>query len=250
MSFTLMRRSPAQAPPPARPLRRRLRVVAVAGLAVVLLGGLAATVWPAHHPAVPVGHRATRPADPIPDVSFVVLSGGTVPISRTAGPRVHDGPTRSGFAHTPRGAAFAAAWLLTATSPYGGPDVYGPTITGQVIGQDAFALRDMDDAVYRQSADELGVAYGTPIPVPGAPSTFAGYRLAPSAAGTQRVHVLVANTAIYSLSGDVVYLDVDLTLSWSGGDWRLVAPVDGDWSTVTTEVHAPSTVAYTPFAEG
>lgn len=78
----------------------------------------------------------------------VELVGARLPVSPTVGPRTLDHGLARGFSHDAPGAAFAALHLSLRVTPEVGPDVYGPTLAAQVVGDDTVALRTIVDEEY------------------------------------------------------------------------------------------------------
>ena len=75
------------------------------------------------------------------EVSWTRLAGVDLPMSPDTGPTQTEGGLARGFAHTPAGAVVAALHLLVRTTPQVGPAVFDPTMTDQVVGCDAAAMR-------------------------------------------------------------------------------------------------------------
>jgi len=175
---------------------------------------------PAAEPTAEQPGPTAVPTVPPADVRWELVGQTAVPVSDTAGPTRIAGGTAAGYAHTPEGALIAAAQLATRAGLSAGRDSWEPTIEQQFEpGPD----RDRLLAALRDAAD-------TPAG-PGELSQLAGYLYqswtpdtaviglafrAPSA-GTPRYHVL------------------SLTLRWRDGDWRMVAPPGGAWTSVNRQ---------------
>ncbi len=158
------------------------------------------------------------PVTPPPDVTVDSFDGAQLPVSRTAGPLHVEAGLASGFATTPRGAAFAALHLALRASPDAGPAVYRPTIAHQVAG-DATAYLTVVEADYATDAAKAGVAPGQPLPSTAVP---AGWRVDVfSATQPTTVHLLLGST------GSPLLVDVPVSLLLVGGDWQLLPPPSG-----------------------
>jgi hypothetical protein len=159
----------------------------------------------------------TPPSSAPQDVTWALVGQTAVPTSAAAGPDTVAGGTASGFAHTPVGALVAAAQISARAAFSAGRDSWEPTIERQFVPSD-----DRDRLVAA-----LEAAGDTPA-APGELSQIAGFQYlsyspdtaviglamrAPSA-GTPRYHVLT------------------LTVVWRDGDWRMVAPPGGAWTSV------------------
>ncbi|MFG3423363.1 hypothetical protein [Micromonospora sp. NPDC048063] len=224
----------AQPPPWTRPgfiaAAALVVVILVAGLLIAVLSGGddggngTATGTPPPSPAatgsttmeaLPTAAPTTAPAD----VRWELVGQTAVPVSASAGPN-RTGTTASGYAHTPEGALIAAAQISVRAGFSAGRQSWEPTIQQQF---EPTADRDRLLAALREAGDAPAQ--------PGELSQIAGYQYqfytpdtaviglvfrAP-AAGTPRYHVL------------------SLTLRWRDGDWRMVAPPGGAWTSVNRE---------------
>jgi hypothetical protein len=116
----------------------------------------------------------------------------------------------------------AAAQISTRAGFYAGRSCWEPTITNQfVVSADRDAL-----LAQLKSAEQSGV----PAAAPGTLAQIAGFRFT-SYTGDTAVVGLVRR------SPQGKFALTTLTVVWSDGDWRLVAPPRGEWTMVTnTEV--------------
>jgi hypothetical protein len=238
-----------------RPIRTIVATVAAAGL---LTAGLWLAASDGGRAPMPTGSRPAVPAPPdvagsVPlpatttmplvwpaDVWWTVVAGFHLPMSGQVGPARESAGRVWGFAHTPVGAVFAALHLVVRTSPQVGPAVWAPTLRDQVVGPDAAAYADAVAAGYEAARQRLRLPWGQPLePIT---ATVAGVRVqnytpqgcdlqllieAPDGAGTARAVTLVR-------------------LSWTGGDWRLVAPPMGDWATARSTASTHAAAGFTP----
>lgn len=198
----------------------------------------------------------TEPVDPTePDATAIgtrtmSLQGFRLPASPTAGPRVAVDGRASGFARTDLGAALAAVHISIRTGALVGPGVYGPTITEQVVGPHAERLRTRTDAEYNQERTAAGVASGEPLFTdcaasgPGC-SRVLGYEITRRDGDDIVVHLLVH--ALDAAPGATELFDARMTVRWSDGDWRLVAPPGGDWSDVVVPAADDALSQYVSF---
>jgi hypothetical protein len=217
------------------PARRVPRRVLPAALAVIVVAGaglalLLARGGPDAGRAAPGGSAAPSPAGTaIPPVSLAGLRwsayhGVMLPSSPAAGPRDTSGGLASGFADTPLGALTAALNIAVRANAQWGPGVYGPTIRGQVTGPYAAALLADCQATYAQDSKAAHVTGGAPLG--NAYVTEEAFRWvawSPAAATVDLV------SAAPGSQGVTVRATVRVQVTWSGGDWRVVAPPGGDW---------------------
>jgi hypothetical protein len=196
--------------------------------------------------AAPGGSAAPSPAGTaIPSVSLAGLRwsayhGVMLPSSPAAGPRESSGGLASGFADTPLGALTAALNIAVRANAQWGPGVYGPTIRGQVTGPYAGALLAGCQATYAQDSKAAHVAGGAPLG--NAYVTEEAFRWvawSPAAATVDLV------SAAPGSQGVTVRATVRVQVTWSGGDWRVVAPPGGDWGNAASGLSSLS--GYTLF---
>lgn len=175
------------------------------------------------------------------DLTWVAVAGLDLPVSATAGPRDLAGGRAQQFAQTPSGAVLAALHLLVRTSPQVGPRVWGPTLREQVVGPDVAAYVDAVNQDYAAGREQLQVPHGDPL----APiyASIAGVRIDAYSPQAASLRLLIEAP---DGDGGVARAATVVQVSWSGSDWHLIAPPQGDWSTVRALV-GPSVVrGYTP----
>ena len=239
------------------PARRPRRLLPAAAAAVAVAGAAAALViarsGTAGSSAAPGARRAAPAASPasalqapqLPQVSVGGLRwsdfhGIELPASASAGPRDTAGGLASGFADTPLGALTAALNIAVRANAQWGPGVYGPTIRDQVTGLYAAALLAGCQATYAQASQAAHVTGGAPLG--NAYVTEEAFRwLAwnPAAATVDLV------SAAPGSQGTTVRAVVRVQVTWSGGDWREVAPPGGDWGNAAAQLSSLS--GYTVF---
>lgn len=227
---------------PARHARRQLAALAAAIAFLLFAVTLVALRWQRTHPtdAPDAGHAPSAPGSPAPSAPAVTwhdVAGVDLPFSTVHGPRVTEHGQAAGYTHTEQGAALAAVQVLMRTSATAGPDVYRPVLTGQVIGPTATTLAHSLDERYQH----LRAQHAGPIvdgrPIPGNNATIAGYLATGHDDPTDLAVVDVLLTAPTLDAGQLI--DFIVTLRWTDGDWRVIAPPDGDWGNLTYRLDAP-----------
>ena len=243
-----------------RARRSTRRVILVAGVAGVLLVGLglAGGLWlgrqsdtpstrtsaspkqttSASSSPAPVGSPTTATLD---GLRWMDTNGIFLPVSAQGGPQ-QVGNRASGFAHTPTGALMAAVHIAPRTDAAMGSDIFRPTIQDQVIGDDQPKLLSTVEADYKNQRDKSGIAEGKPIRR--STTVVRGFRMSTYATDVTYLNVLLSDT---DTSGQTVLVDFRLQVRWSGSDWKLNAPVNGQWRSATAQVG--STAGYTLFPE-
>lgn len=215
---------------PVSPWSRPGFVLSAGFVAVLAVAAAVIGLWPSDDPgpggtpAPPSTSAETSalptaiPSAPPGDVTWQPVGHGRVPVSRSAGPaRVQDG-TASGFAHSPEGALIAAAQLNVRAAFSSGRASWEPTIENQFLpGVD----RDRLLTAMRSVSEQAGES--------GEVSPISGY-IYQSYSPDTAVIALVYRAEI---SGSTVYQVVTNTLRWSNGDWRMVAPPGGSWTSVS-----------------
>lgn len=193
--------------------------------------------------AAPPGDQATLLAGA--EVTWSRFCGVDLPHSDVHGPHGGDGQHRYGFARDAGGAVVAAAHLLVQVSPQTGPEVFAPTVSEQVVGPDADALRQAVHDQYTQLSDAAQLPYGQP----GCPiyARLAGFVIDSHTADATSLRLLVEGPGH---DGAAQWASLLVQLSWADGDWRLVAPPLGDWSRVSTLLAASAVESFTPLAPG
>jgi len=232
--------------------RRRRRDRALATLAVLLIAAVATGILIATHrrtrkgaatptrQPVPTSSSPSTSAAPSPgsaaDLTTIQFQGATVPVSRSSGPFRITGDLASGFAETPLGAALAAVHISARVNPDAGPAVFRPTITAQTTGDPAAFLNNINDQ-YQADAGQAGVAPGAPVSH-GTPGEVMGYKVdSYSVTGPTTVHLLA------SQPGTSLVVDIPVTVTWTGSDWKLIPPPGGSFSGSRVD----SSAGYTTF---
>lgn len=163
------------------------------------------------------------------ELTWTSAHGVALPVSTVHGPReMHDGRA-SGFSRTEVGAAIAAAHLVAMTSPSVGPAVFEPTLAVQVVGANASVMAERVAEQYQALRLSAGVQAGRSVP--GADADLVGFALDAFDRETGHATVRLVLTSAELRSGDRV-LELSVVLTWSAGDWRLVAPPNGVWDSV------------------
>ena len=166
-------------------------------------------------------------------IRWVAYQQYLLPESVTAGPRDTADGFASGFSDTPLGALLAALNIAPRSSWQFGPAVFQPVIEDQVTGQ-------YQPDLYSSAIDDWETAGGQ-LPagsVPGRQLGFAWQDYTPHSAA-----VTLLQSAV--IGGSTVYTATEVQVQWSGGDWMIVAPDNGDWADATVQVASPG--GYTLF---
>ncbi|PBC72417.1 hypothetical protein BX261_7291 [Streptomyces sp. 2321.6] len=158
------------------------------------------------------------------DVSWDLVTTVALPRSKSAGPLKIDGKVASCYAHTPRGALMAAANGFY-RSILSAPDV--KPLKAQVLpgaGRDALEkqLKKIDQPV--QS---------------GQMAQIAGFRIVSYTDTTTVVSLVNGSQSAQSLKAS------DITVQWSGNDWKIVPPPGGGLNTPGDQLS--SLDGYIPF---
>jgi hypothetical protein len=163
------------------------------------------------------------------------VDGAPVPESASDGPSKLTSSTASGFTDTESGAVLAAVNITVRTSGQLGPAVFSPTITSQVTGEWQETLMGAAWQEYQESGSQS--ADGAPSAK--ATMTVTGFKIGSWSPGSAAVTLAVdADSARYE------EVTVPVKLTWTGGDWRLVAPASGQYA--ATPAAAPSCGAPVP----
>lgn len=222
--------------------RSRQLLAVAAGIAILVLAAIAfggvlsqrGSETPGAAP--PTSSLAARgpTQTPAPDVTWAPVAGVDLPISRQHGPRSIDDDLASGFSDSELGAALAAAHVLIRSGPTVGPNIYGPTITEQVVGANAAALKLLVDEQYEQLRGSAGAADGESV---AGDAEVVGYRVAAydPPAGTAQIEVYLSSSDLQARSQ---MLRFDVQLQRGDDDWQVVAPPRGDWAAATTVLSA------------
>ena len=239
--------------------RRRRALMAIVTFALIGVGVVLIHVrtQPGTHkitgktPAIPArpAQQANRrpgagmqnsPADAGEGLNWVNFHGIELPVSAHDGPRDTSHGLAWGFTDTPRGALLAAINIGARTAALWGPAVYTPTITHQVVGPDAVALLNSDTSNYKglraTSHVQAGQAAGRGYAVETA------YRFVAWTPADATVDVVSEGPGN---NGSTVLAVTRIEVVWQRGDWRAVAPPDGDWASSASSVS--SLTGYTAF---
>ena len=235
--------------------RRRIRRLVIAALVGIVV--VAACVYPAGlyvNAHLEDGQRATPAATVGPsaglevadallpaDVASTRLAGVALPTSPETGPARTVGALAGGFAQSRAGAVVAALHLLVRTAPQVGPAVFEPTIAEQVTGEHATAMGSVVADLYRRGAARAGLSYGQPLG--DLPARVVGIRIDAYTEAEAHLSVL---TAAPDATGVSRYAATAVTLVWSDGDWRLLAPPGGSWDDLVRIVDPAQAAGYTP----
>lgn len=236
--------------------RRATAVVAgvVALLALVIVGAVVFVVRgggpgtsSARSPVIPPESRGGEVTSTLPGRTDVLTAdtvrwsdfhGISVPVA-AAGPTKVQGGRASGFAHTSAGAVLAAIHISYRSESSAGPLVFEPTIAEQVVGPDKGTFLSNREASYQTSKARYGVGPDGAI--------TADY----DKAQRERVRVWAyrvdsydpANASVQLLSQFVAvggttpsYVNFAVTVRWVDGDWRILAPFNGEWATGATSL--------------
>jgi hypothetical protein len=229
--------------------QRRRRRSAVLLLAAVIAFAAWAQHYTHRHAAAdavaPTGTApAARPHAPASPVTATVrwtdFHGIEVPVSPQAGPHhIHNGLS-GGFTDTRLGAVLASVNIGVRTAAQWGPRIYQPTINHHVIGPAARLLLAADNSDYAALRAAAHVAPGQPAGRGYA--VEAAYRLI---SYTPRSATAAIVTEGPASNGTTVLAVTRVRVRWLRGDWRVVAPPGGTWSSSATAVSSLS--GYTTF---
>ena len=215
-------------------------IVLVFGLGIGSALAFRARPGTARHPiasvaARPAPHKAAGPSllpalgnaslDPA-QVSFRDVYGAAVPVS-PAGPH-HIGADGqvSGFDQTPAGAVEAAASISYAASPVQPMATLQATVANQVVGPDQAAF-------LAQLESQQPAATPDPAQIGAARAARLGvwaYRVGSYTPSLAQVDLLVRASS----AGGTAFVSFATQVQWSGQDWRLVAPLGGNWQSAAT----------------
>jgi hypothetical protein len=209
---------------------------AVLVLALVLVALALSARAPRSGPVTGGQPASDAPTASTRDVRWEQVGGVALPVSATHGPRIETHGRASGYSRSEKGAALAAAQVLMRTSATSGSDVFLPVIASQVTGANVAAFQATTLQQYEALRAQTAVASGAAIP--GGDARILGYRIARYGdnAGAATVEVVVASTSRGAAAGLVSFA---VSLQWSYDDWRVLAPPDGDWGSVATQLGTP-----------
>jgi len=161
------------------------------------------------------------------------VDGAIVPVSAADGPARTAGGLASGYSDTPAGAVLAAVNVAVRVSGQLGPAIFVPTIGRQVTGA---ATQDLLTAAWQEYGQATGnqpSAFGGPAgPATAVVTSFRVTAWSPA----QAAITLTASAG----GGGQEQVTVPLQLQWLAGDWRLVAPAAGTFTTSPAAARVPS----------
>jgi hypothetical protein len=214
--------------------------VAGAGLALLLARGGPAAGHPAAGSSAPGPAGTTIPQVSLAGLRWSAYHGVELPSSPAAGPRDTNGGLAEGFTDTPLGALLAALNIAVRANAQWGPGIYGPTIRDQVTGPDAAALLSACQAGYAQASQAAHVTGGAPLGnAYVSEQAFRWVAYSPSDATVDLV------SAGPGSNGVTVRAATRVEVTWSGGDWRVIAPPGGNWGNAAAALSSLS--GYTAF---
>jgi hypothetical protein len=236
--------------------RRRRKLALVLAVALVLTAAALAHHGPAH--ASHLRDKATAPptrtaaktpstrapatADASADLKWIDFHGIELPVSAHDGPHHISSGLAWGFSDTPRGALLAAVNIAVRTAAQWGPAIYQPTIRSQVTGPDASTLLRADASNYAALRAAAHVRPGQPAGRGYA--SEAAYQFAAYTPGSATVDIVTEGPGA---DGTTVLTVTRIQVNWLRGDWRVVAPPDGNWASSATT--ASSLTGYTTFSD-
>jgi hypothetical protein len=236
---------------------RRRRELAFA-ITVALILAVAALAYHAHSQgghqkdkatAQATGTRAKRPgtrapatADASADLNWIDFHGIKLPVSAQDGPHHVSGGLAWGFTDTPRGALLAAVNITVRTAAQWGPAIYQKTIRNQVTGPDTSTLLQGDASDYAALQAAAHVRPGQPAGRGYA--VEAAYQFAAYTPFAATVDIVTEGPGA---AGATVLTVTRIEVIWLRGDWRVVAPADGNWASSATT--ASSLTGYTTFPD-
>ena len=175
-------------------------------------------------------------------LNWIDFHGIELPVSAQCGPHHSSGGLAWGFSDTTLGAVLAAVNIVVRTAAQWGTAIYQPTIRNQVTGPGASALLKTDASEYAALRSAARVRPGQPVGRGYAVEV--AYRVAAYAQGTAKVDIVTEGPGN---SGATVMVVTRIEMAWLHGDWRVVAPADGDWA--SSAGSASSLTGYTTFPD-
>lgn len=221
---------------------RRRRVIIAVTLAVSLSAATAILLRPDRQPEPPPPDPPAKPTDkpslsanpavPLGDLRWARFNGLLLPNSPTDGPS----SGTAGYTRTPRGALLAALNIAVRANARWGPRIFEPIITRQVIGQDAQQLLTRVRDSYKQQRSQTGAAAGAALgPVYAVEEGFRWHGYTPDRAA---LDLLTAGPG--TSPGSTVRACTRVEVAWRHGDWRVIAPPNGDWGNAASPVQSTS----------
>jgi len=229
---------------------RRTRIVAFAALAAVALvaaavialgGGDDKTIRsPSRGNSQQTGKDAPSETLTAENVKFSDVYGAQIP-SSAAGPKETAGGRALGFERSPAGAVLAAINIFARAESRPGPGVFEPTITEQVTGPDKDKLLANSQKGYAERATQGTGPDGALISAienaRNNRSSLWAYRIDSYDNSSVAVNLLLRTVS----TGTPIYVNFAVTVRWTEGDWRLVAPLNGEFSAAGQQLaEAPS----------
>jgi hypothetical protein len=188
------------------------------------------------------GTRAPATADASAGLNWIDFHGIELPVSAQDGPHHTSGGLVWGFSDTPRGALLAAVNIAVRTAAQWGPAIYQPTIRNQVTGPDASTLLQGDASDYAALRAAAHVRPGQPAGRGYA--VEAAYQFAAYRSSGATVDIVTEGPGA---AGVTVLTVTRIDVIWLRGDWRVVAPPDGNWA--SSAAAASSLTGYTTFPD-
>lgn len=184
----------------------------------------------------PANGKATLDTLSADEVTFKDF-GVQVP-SGPAGPRETAAGRAVGFEHSPAGAVLAAINIFARSESGLGPAVFEPTITEQVVGPDKDKLLANAQRGYQERSNQgLGPNGELTAALDEARAnrvSLWAYRVDSYDEAAASLNLLLRQ--IVPGTTAPAYVNFVLTVRWADGDWRLLAPLNGDYSTVARQL--------------
>ncbi|GLW98899.1 hypothetical protein [Microtetraspora sp. NBRC 16547] len=175
--------------------------------------------------------QAVSTPAPKAQLTWQDFHGVRLPLSSADGPHTLKNDRAEGFARTRQGALLAALHIAVRANAQWGPDVFEPTITRQVTGSDAAQLLDKTRKQYEESRQEAGLPERSTLGQ--AYVTEEAYRWESYSPDAATVDIVSAGP---SAAGTTVRASTRVQLVWRDGDWRVIAPLGGDWGNAASEL--------------
>jgi hypothetical protein len=192
----------------------------------------------------PAAQQVTRE-----NVRWVEVEGLRLPVT-PAGPARTTAGRAEGFARTPAGAVLAAVHIGYRVEATLGPSVYRPTIEEQVVGADKERFLSKVDQEYR-GGETSGVS-----PTGALVREVEKAKATRSQMWAHRVDSFDPSVAVVQLlmrtfpagGSAPAWVNFAWTVRWVDDDWRLVAPLNGDFRNTARQV-AGVPAGYTIFGD-
>ena len=219
-----------------------LTVVAAIALAVVLLSGDDKS-----NGRSPSGSSEGRANEGASDRSVATLTAENVKFeeffgvqlpSSPAGPKDTTAGRATGFDRSEAGAVLAAMHIFARSEIPSGPAVFEPTIQQQVVGPDRDKLLANSQRGYSEAAAAgTGPNGELSREVQQAQTNRVGvwaYRIDSYSNDQSAVNLLLRQ--LDPGTSSYAYINFALTVQWAEGDWRLVAPLNGEFSSAAQRI--------------